>query len=274
MYIKKNAAPIRNVKFLLILALVMFMAPSWGCGKQTIATGEPEQSGSSQSTSGGSTSPGGYSGSTSSGSGSTAPRGTKPYTVLGKTYHPLLSSEGFYEEGIASWYGKDFHGKQTANGERYDMYGMTAAHKLLPFGTVVRVTNQQNGKSVQVRINDRGPFVDNRVIDLTHSAASQLDMLSAGTAPVTINTIGAVKGLAQGKLTGNFYVQIGAFTVEANASKLLQSMRGRGYPARSTYVQSIGFWRVQLGPYNDLAQAESMADSLKGEFERNFVVAD
>lgn len=92
--------------------------------------------------------------------------------------------------GVASWYGPGFHGRTTANGERYDMYGMTAAHKSLKFGTMVKVTNQNNGKSVTVRINDRGPYVGGRVIDLSKRAAEAIDMVGPGTAPVTIEIIG------------------------------------------------------------------------------------
>jgi len=112
--------------------------------------------------------------------------GSKPYTIRGKTYYPLQSARGFVEEGIASWYGPGFHGKRTANGEIYDMHAMTAAHKILPLGTIVRVTNKNNGRSLVLRINDRGPFVDDRVIDLSRAAAEKLDILAKGTAPVRI----------------------------------------------------------------------------------------
>lgn len=97
--------------------------------------------------------------------------------------------KGHVETGIASWYGKKFHGRQTANGERYDMYGMTAAHKTLPFGTVVEVTNLTNGKKVEVRINDRGPFIRGRIIDLTYTAAKKIDMIGPGTAKVRVRVI-------------------------------------------------------------------------------------
>ncbi len=100
-----------------------------------------------------------------------------------------LASEGTLS-GVASWYGPGFHGRTTANGERYDMHAMTAAHKSLKFGTKVKVTNQRNGKSVTVRINDRGPFVGGRVIDLSRGAASAIDMIGPGTAPVTIEIVG------------------------------------------------------------------------------------
>lgn len=248
---------------IMIFMLTALLAGLSGCGKQTVVTpdgGYKGRTGTSQS------------GQTDT--STTAPRGSKPYTVMGKTYYPLLSADNFREEGMASWYGKDFHGKQTANGERYDMYGMTAAHKLLPFGTMVRVTSKVNGKSIVVRINDRGPFVDNRIIDLTHTGAKELDMLGSGTAPVVVETIGQVKGLHDGKLEGQFYIQVGAFGVEANATNLVQDLRRRGYSARAVFATSVNFWRVQIGPYSDLSKAESVSETLKGEYQHNFIVAD
>lgn len=201
-------------------------------------------------------------------------RGTTPYTVLGQTYYPLLSAEGYSEEGLASWYGKDFHGKQTASGERYDMYAMTAAHKVLPFGTKVKVTSLENGNSVVVRINDRGPFVGNRIIDLSQSGAEQLDMVGPGTARVRIETVGSVAGLEDGVLKGKFYVQVGAFSKEANATVLVQTLKERGYNARHVYLSNIGFWRVQVGPYEELSKVEDISDKLKVEFPNNFILAD
>ncbi len=115
--------------------------------------------------------------------------GTKPYTVRGQKYYPLQSAHGFVEEGVASWYGPGFHGKTTANGERYNQNAMTAAHKLLPLGTTVRVTNLENNESVVLRINDRGPFVHDRVIDVSKRAAERLDMHDQGTANVRIEAI-------------------------------------------------------------------------------------
>lgn len=201
-------------------------------------------------------------------------RGTKPYTIRGKTYYPLLSSHGFSEEGIASWYGKDFHGKKTANGEVYDMYGMTAAHKLLPFGTKVRVTNKENGKSIVVRINDRGPFVANRVIDLTRTGAERIGMIAKGTAPVTLQTEGTVAGLKDGDLSGRFYVQLGAFANQSNAERLVAKIKADGGNARTYYAESVAFWRVQSGPFTTLHKAEAEADALQAAYPGNFVVAE
>lgn len=114
---------------------------------------------------------------------------TKPYTVAGTTYYPLKTAKGFSETGVASWYGKKFHGRKTASGERYNQNKMTAAHRTLPFGTRVRVKNRDNGKSVVVTINDRGPFKKGRVIDVSRAAAKNLDMIGSGTARVSITAL-------------------------------------------------------------------------------------
>ncbi len=209
------------------------------------------------------------------GGGGKAKRGTKAYTINGKTYQPLLSAHGFTEDGIASWYGKDFHGKLTANGENYDMYGMTAAHKLLPFNTQVRVTNKNNGRSVIVRINDRGPFVANRVIDLTNTAADGIGMLGPGTAPVLLETVGEVPGMtASGELSGSFFVQVGAFGTKSNADNLVKRMKGQGIDARAVYSDALTFWRVQAGPYSSVKKAEQAVIDLSSQFPRGFVVAE
>jgi len=113
------------------------------------------------------------------------------YEVFGETYHVKETAEGYEEEGRASWYGTKFHGRRTSSGETYDMYAMTAAHRTLPLPAYAEVTNLDNGKRVVVRINDRGPFVDNRIIDLSYAAAYRLDMVDAGTAPVRVRTITA-----------------------------------------------------------------------------------
>ena len=201
------------------------------------------------------------------------PRGTKPYTIMGQTYYPLLSAQGYSEEGIASWYGKDFHGRKTANGEVYDMYGMTAAHKLLPFGTQLRVTNLENNRSITVRVNDRGPFVASRVIDLTHTGAEKLDMIGPGTARVRLESMGVIPGQKGNDLIGSFYVQVGAFTLKENAHSLARALQSKGAGSRVIFVPEIGFHRVQVGPYSSLMAAENAAVSLQGEYPNNFVVA-
>lgn len=200
--------------------------------------------------------------------------GTSPYTVQGKTYHPMLSVDTYSEEGVASWYGSDFHGKVAASGERYDMNAKTAAHKVLPFGTVVRVTNLENGKTTDVRINDRGPFVEARIIDLSRTAAQEIDILNKGTAMVRIETLNKVAGLQDGELKGRFYVQLGSFTKEANADGLVKTLGKGGTKARSLYSVNVNMWRVQAGPYANLSAAEKAADKLRAEFPDCYIVAD
>jgi len=114
----------------------------------------------------------------------------KPYVVRGKRYNPIFVDVGDKFNGYASWYGPDFHGKLTCNGEKYDMHGMTAAHKTLPMNTMVKVTNKRNGLSTIVRVNDRGPFVGTRIIDLSKTAAKKIDMIGTGTAPVELEIVG------------------------------------------------------------------------------------
>ena len=115
--------------------------------------------------------------------------GNSPYTVSGKTYYPLADASGYHERGIASWYGRKFNGKRTSSGEPYDMYAMTAAHKTLPLPSYVRVRNLQNGRSIVVRVNDRGPFLSNRLIDLSYAAAAKLGILGTGTGIVEVDAI-------------------------------------------------------------------------------------
>lgn len=125
------------------------------------------------------------------------PNSKRSYTVMGKTYYPLKEVRpGYKQDGVASWYGPGFHGKKTSSGEVYDMHEMTAAHNVLPLHTLVKVKNLSNNKEIVVRVNDRGPFVDDRVIDLSLAAAKDLDMVRCGTTPVRISVIGPAEAVA------------------------------------------------------------------------------
>jgi len=209
----------------------------------------------------------------------------KAYEVNGERYHPLRDHQGFAEEGLASWYGSDFHGKRTSNGEIYDMYALTAAHKTLPLGVSVRVTNTSNGRSMVVRINDRGPFVRGRIIDLSYTAAKELAVVGPGTAPVRIEALGYLEGdIAKGGFyrqvasydKGNFAVQIGAFVVESNARNLAEESRRRHGKAeiRTGKVDSKVFYRVQVGQYNSLTAArKAETDFNASGYPGAFVVA-
>ncbi|WP_304121952.1 septal ring lytic transglycosylase RlpA family protein [Mailhella massiliensis] len=205
-------------------------------------------------------------------------RGTKPYTVRGKTYYPLKSAHDFVETGVASWYGPGFHGKKTSNGERYNQNAMTAAHKLLPFGTRLKVTNLDNGRVTEVRVNDRGPFVDSRVIDLSRAAAKDLGMLGTGTARVRIVALenGREPALLtpDGDMLGLFYVQIGSFRERPRAVNLADFMRTRGYGCRIARHDGNDLSFVQLGPYPSRSQAEKTARSLSLTYRGLFVIAE
>jgi len=210
------------------------------------------------------------------------------YTVYGKRYYPLSSSAGFTQRGLASWYGRKFHGRLTSNGERYNMYGRTAAHKTLPFNTYVQVKNLKNGKKTVVRINDRGPFVRGRVIDLTLTAASELDMAADGVVPVQIEALGYARKKRQaGKLVrvyekpasyelGDFTIQVGAFTDRDNALRLRASL-SRKYSKATVQVFDQGsqrFYRVRVGQYSHLNEAEAAEERLqKDGFPNAFAVA-
>lgn len=219
----------------------------------------------------GGTSSGGYktSGKSAGGKGGTY----RPYTVMGQTYYPLGSAEGYSETGVASWYGSDFHGKKTANGERYDMYRMTAAHRILPMNTQVTVHNLDNGRTTTVRVNDRGPFVNNRVIDLSYAAAKELGVVGPGTARVYLQTVAGQRL----QYVGPFYVQYGAFVVRENATRLQQRLIGRGYRGTRVSqgdVHGTTYWRVQLGAFATLQEAEAQRSRLVSESPGCFIIAD
>jgi rare lipoprotein A len=214
---------------------------------------------------------------------------TNPYTVLGKTYHLVNDTTGFRQSGHASWYGTKFHGLRTANGEIYDMYGMTAAHKTLPIPSYVRVTNRDNGKSVVVRINDRGPFHDGRIIDLTYTAAKKLGFVEKGTAPVDIvyldggqapaqvaGSTGAAQVLASAEplapppvnsagyvIPDNTFLQVGAFGSRTAAEALREQLEAlTDHPVHLKSVALDNLVRVQIGPFNDNLELMNLRQKL------------
>ncbi len=207
------------------------------------------------------------------------------YVVLGKRYYTLNESSGFTERGIASWYGSKFHGRRTSNGEVYDMYAMTAAHTRLPIPTYVEVINLENKRRVVVRVNDRGPFHSNRIIDLSYAAASRLGMLGKGTALVEIRAIdprgstsaataGALSAPATGQarpggtaVTPQIYLQAGAFSDGGNAERLrLRLEQGLAHAVRVVPAPAAGgrVHRVQVGP---LVSVE-IADQVSAQMHR------
>jgi rare lipoprotein A len=215
------------------------------------------------------------------GTGCTAVRGPDPkiYSKLPATqipyklnriwYYPIPSAEGYIEEGIASWYGKKFHGRLTSNGEIFDMYKISAAHKTLPINTSLKVTHLQNNKTIVVRVNDRGPFVAGRIIDLSFKAAEMLGMVSAGTAKVKIE---AVRVVTENKKPGpdfispvplpdfrfgKFVIQVGSFKTLLNAIQLKADLMGKydQINIKAFDIEQEKFYRVQVGIFNDLYKA-------------------
>jgi rare lipoprotein A len=201
---------------------------------------------------------------------SRSPNGNPPfYDALGHRYFVLASADDYRERGVASWYGPGFHTGRTASGEPYDMYAMTAAHKTLPLPCYAEVTNLRNGRSIVVRINDRGPFVANRLIDLSYVAAAKLDMLREGTTLVEVRTLNAPETPlpAPAVAQSDLYIAAGAFAEEANADRLLSTLRSAGIgPAfiREVTVSDRHLFRVRVGPVPDVAEFDRLVDELHG----------
>jgi len=178
---------------------------------------------------------------------------------------------GDVETGVASWYGHPYHGRPAANGEIYDMEQLTAAHRTLPFNTWVRVVNLNNSKAVEVRIIDRGPFVDGRVIDLSHAAAMAVDLVGPGTAPVRLEILRVPEAVP----TGSYGVQVGSYRDRQNAERVRQSMESRYGSARIILRQGNPvMWRVVVGSETTESGAAALSDRIRQESgERNaFVV--
>jgi rare lipoprotein A len=201
-------------------------------------------------------------------------RNNRPYSVFGVSYRPLKTSRGYRERGVASWYGKKFHGQRTANGETYDMYAMSAAHKTLPLPSYLRVRNLNNGKSVIVRVNDRGPFRENRIVDLSYAAAARLGILGSGTGIVEIEAVSADEPVTQTAArasepappprtaTPRLYLQVGAFTSRDNAENL--KLRLTGADLKSVHIQNADLdatplYRVRIGPLDSVDESDQLA---------------
>ncbi len=212
----------------------------------------------------------------------------RPYTVHGKTYYPTVVQVGDTFDGKASWYGPNFHGKLTSNGETYNMYEATAAHKTLPMNTILRVTNKRNGKQTVVRVNDRGPFVSTRIIDLSKKAALDLDMIRSGTADVHLEVLGfagkgekripSAKALKKGpeeKVVSAFYLQIASFRRFEGAAVTQEKYDGYGgYHTiiKDTEYNNARLFRVWFGPFKSEGEAR---DFIAGSpFAHAFIVRE
>jgi rare lipoprotein A len=181
-----------------------------------------------------------------------------PYTVLGKTYRVMSSSKGYHERGIASWYGSKFHGRRTSSGELYDMHLATAAHKSLPLPTYAEVTNLDNGRKMIVKINDRGPFHEGRIIDLSYAAAIKLGVDKTGTARVDVRTIDVkTSKRASVKVADGTFLQVGAFSRRKTADDLAGKMVAAQLKPVSIQ-KSRGLYKVWIGPYASDSEIEAI----------------
>ena len=183
---------------------------------------------------------------------------------------PAVPVPGWSEEGIASWYGDPYHGRKAANGETYDMEQMTGAHRTLPFGAMVQVTNRTNGKKVEVRITDRGPFIDGRIIDLSRAAARAIDLIRPGTAAVRIE----VRSYAlSARPNGAFAVQVGGYVDRRQADRLTTRLRKHFEPVQATpRLGSRSEWRVLVGENITERDSIALAEILKKQEKHVFVV--
>ena len=199
------------------------------------------------------------------------------YVVNGQRYFVMKDAAGHVEKGIASWYGEQFHGRRTSSGETYDMYAMTAAHKALPLPTFVQVTNLKNAKKVILRVNDRGPFHGNRIIDLSYTAAVKLDILAAGTGLVEVRALttngdvarpaaAPVSNAAAGTAgAGAFFIQVGAFSSRANAEALRDKLGAPGeflVSIAAAVIDGRTLFRVRIGPLDDVEIADNIVGRL------------
>lgn len=188
----------------------------------------------------------------------------KPYTALGKTYYPETRLAPYRAEGVASWYGRRYNGAKTSSGEVYDMYAMTAAHPTLPIPSYARVENLASGKSVVVRINDRGPFRSDRLIDLSYTAAYRLGILKGGSAKVAVESIlpEAYSQTSAAHQAGGVYLQLGAFSEKINAEHFLEKHRLELAGYDPEVIGSGRLFKVHVGPFASREEAELTADKI------------
>lgn len=212
-----------------------------------------------------------------------ASRGNNPYSVNGVEYTPLADARGYRERGVASWYGKKFHGRRTSSGETYDMYAMTAAHRTLPLPSYVRVRNLENGRAVIVRVNDRGPFLHNRLIDLSYAAAAKLGVVGSGTGIVEVEAVTPedaalrVAGAAPtdppappavDRVPPRLFVQVGAFTQWENANSLRARLEAAAVQPVTVQaavgalggVDGKAVYRVRVGPLASVADSDRLTE--------------
>ena len=199
----------------------------------------------------------------------------RPYKVFGKTYYPMTSLKPYAATGYATWYGKKYHGNKTSIGEVYDMYKMTAAHKTLPLPCYVKVTNLKNDKTVIVRVNDRGPFVKDRIIDLSYAAANRLEIIEKGSELVKVELIDLDKKVKVSEINKQIYIQAGLFSDEKNANNLIKKIKKLGTVKNENIkkIKNEDQFQVLIGPFKNLPYAKIKKDELSDNFFINgFIV--
>ena len=199
----------------------------------------------------------------------------RPYKVFGKTYYPMTSLKPYTATGYATWYGKKYHGNKTSIGEVYDMYKMTAAHKTLPLPCYVKVTNLKNDKTVIVRVNDRGPFVKDRIIDLSYAAANRLEIIEKGSELVKVELIDLDEKVKVSKINKQIYIQAGLFSDEKNANNLINKIKKLGTVKNENIkkIKNEDQFQVLIGPFKNNQKAKIKKDELSDNFFINgFIV--
>jgi rare lipoprotein A len=193
-----------------------------------------------------------------------------------RSYRPPTDTIVFREEGVASWYGSKFHGRKTSSGERYNMYALTAAHRTLPLGTIVRVTHKGNGRSAVLLVNDRGPFIEGRIIDLSYGAARKLAMVEEGVAAVVVEAYAAGPGVPALPSPGPFSVQVGSFQNRAHAEEMKSDLERHfsGVEIVSRRINGGTYHRVILGPYGKKEDALRAGRELQGMGHRSVLVRE
>jgi rare lipoprotein A len=198
--------------------------------------------------------------------------GNIDYTVHGIDYKVFNAITEFNESGYASWYGNKFHGHLTSNGERYNMFAMSGAHKNLPLPSYVQVTNLENHKQVIVRVNDRGPFHDGRIIDLSYAAAYKLDMLKSGTAKVEIKLLHFPEHEnSDEQFQNNYYVQYLVTSMQEKAKQLGEKL-SESYQVKSSYVEDNNHYKLRLGPFNTPQAAENLLAKIQQEYPKAYII--
>jgi len=198
--------------------------------------------------------------------------GNKNYRVRGIDYKVLSDVTEFTESGNASWYGNKFHGHLTSNGERYNMFAMSAAHKNLPLPSYIQVTNLENNRKIIVRVNDRGPFHPGRVVDLSYAAAKKLDMLKAGTAKVQIKLLHFPKEAYQGEhLVGIYYIQYLVTSVSEKAAQLGEKYSQK-YQVSSLFVKENSHYKLRLGPFSNPLTAQELLVKMQQDHPNAFII--